>query len=182
MARVTQLSLPAWNFSRKLAFGGSNLKSNPKTARPIALKSTMHLIMRSSFATGSRSFLNRADGIAAVIELQARRFGIRVYDLANAGNHLHLVIKVPSRRAFRGFLRAVTGLIARKVLGAERGSAWKGTKFWDARPFTRIVAWGRDYTQLRNYLFLNRVEAIGFDRLSAKVLVARDEFFPKNSS
>jgi hypothetical protein len=72
----------------------------------------------------------------------------------------------------RGFLRAVCGLIARKVTGRERGLPSNALKsagsdesgFWDARPFSRVVAWGKDFAGLKNYLHMNRLEAIGFSR------------------
>jgi hypothetical protein len=66
--------------------------------------------------------------------------------------HLHLVIKLDDRKEFSKFVRVITGLIARHVLKAQRGpvaessvAAKEKTQFWMARPFTRLIAWGRDY-------------------------------------
>ena len=70
-------------------------------------------------------------------------------------------MKITSPRLFAGFLRAISGIIARTVLGAQRGEP-KGKKFWDARPFTRIVAWGKAYTAACRYLIKNQLEAVGF--------------------
>jgi hypothetical protein len=58
---------------------------------------------------------------------QGRRHGVKVYRVANAGNHLHLLVRFTKRRGLQNFLRGSCGLIARKVLGAERGRAKK----WD---------------------------------------------------
>lgn len=214
-SRTSQLALPGWSFSSKLAFGGSALTSHPKTARPIATQSALHLVLRSTQATGARSFLKRAREVEKLVKQQATRVGIRVYDFANAGNHLHMVVRVPSRRIYRRFVRAVTGLLARKTLGKERGVAVTGassvktkssspmpsnemsakrgrqptreapppsTRFWDARPFSRVVTWGKDYAQVKNYLCLNRIEAVGFGRLDARRLLARGNLFEGNSS
>ncbi len=87
--------------------------------------------------------------------------GVKVYRFANSGNHLHLVILPRSRPAFQAFIRAVSGLIARITLKVERGRAL-GIRFWDARPFTRILAWGRDFRRTSDYLLRNTLEALGF--------------------
>jgi hypothetical protein len=50
----------------------------------------------------------------------ARRFDIRVYDFANVGSHLHLLVRCRRREAFQGFLRSFAGIVARKVTGAKR--------------------------------------------------------------
>lgn len=157
-------------------FGGSLAKGNPKTARPIAVRAPMHFVFRSTLATGRRSFLNFDRKIQALIRTQASRFSVRVYDIANAGNHLHCLFLITTRRTFAAFMSAITGLIARMVVRAERGRAWKLTalqKFWDARPFSRILTWGRDYRRCRKYLAINRVEMRAFDRLSAREIVKR---------
>src|SRR5262249_51105058 len=163
---------------------------NPREARPIAVKRPMHLVMRSPQATGARSFLmtERARKIQALIHRAGKEHGVRVYRLANSGNHLHLIVQPRSREAFHGFLRAITGVIARITLGRERGlgrkvARWGVTRekaprkeeahgetareklaatdapsarrFWDSRPFTRILEWGRDYRRTAAYLLRN---------------------------
>jgi hypothetical protein len=80
-------------------------------------------------------------------------------------------VRFYKRRNFQNFLRAVSGLIARKTLGLERGrvldskkcnsTSWLG-KFWDQRPFTRIVSWGPNFNALRSYLKSGMTEALGF--------------------
>jgi hypothetical protein len=143
-------------------FGGAYLKnSNAKVARPISFKKSMHLVMRSSYAKGEYSFLKRDKKIQEIIGTQSKAFGVKVYRQANGGNHLHLVILPRSRSAFNGFIRAISGLIARAVLDVERGRAL-GFKFWDKRPFTRIVEWGREFKSVNNYLLQNTLEALGF--------------------
>src|SRR6476620_9909705 len=159
-----QISLPGFDHKAKLAFGGAAQKGNPKTARTIVTRQAMHVVIRSSLAKGQYSFLGKAQRIETLLKKQAEAFGVRLYDVANAGNHLHLVLRAHSARMFKGFLRAITGLLARLVLGAERGSPWKGKRFWDARPFTRIVAWGRDYKLLLYFLLPTPTEMLGMKR------------------
>ena len=166
--------LPGFKFSSRLSFGGDLLRGRRKSARVFDPKRALHVVLRSSQATGAQS-LKRFDGkISEILNRQCEVHGVRVYARANAGNHLHLVLKAPSRRALRGFLKAVCGLIARKVTGSERGAAGaarigpQGDRFWDARPFSRVVSWGRDFVGVKNYLHLNRVEAIGFSRCESR--------------
>ena len=123
----------------------------------------MHLVMRSSFAIGERFFLNRknADRIENLSHRVAVDKRVKIYRYANSGNHLHLVILPISRKAFNRFIRAICGLIARHVLGAERGNAL-GVQFWDARPYTKILEWGREYKNVCLYVLQNTLEAIGF--------------------
>ncbi|NUJ57979.1 transposase, partial [Cobetia marina] len=107
-----------------------------------------------------------ADRVETIVRGLAKRKGIRLYHFVNVGNHLHLVLKIDrkqlrvGRDAFQSFIRAATGLIARHVLRAERGSA-KQMKFWQARPFTRLIAWGRDYQHVHRYMTKNAAQARG---------------------
>jgi REP element-mobilizing transposase RayT len=165
------------------------MRGRRKSARVFDPKRALHVVLRSSRSTGAQSLKRFDRKISEILNRQCEVHGVRVYARANAGNHLHFVLKAPSRRALRGFLKAVCGLIARKVTGAERGiaqsssdskakrlpqtissisdtstSTSRSDSLWDARPFSRVVSWGRDFVGVKNYLHLNRVEAIGFSR------------------
>jgi len=144
-------------------FGGSLNKGNPRDSRPISTKRPMHLVMRSTLARGEKSFLRpaRAKHIKNLVQRLAQGNGVKVYRFANSGNHLHMIVLPKSRDGFNAFIRAISGLIARITLGVERGRAL-GLKFWDARPFTRILEWGKDYTHACRYLLQNTLEALGF--------------------
>ena len=48
----------------------------------------------------------------------AKRYGVRLYRYANVGNHIHLLIKVPSRMIWQRFLRELSGGIAIIVASA----------------------------------------------------------------
>lgn len=162
--RKNQQLLLDQSFKIKKIFGGSLLKkSHAKIARPISTKEAMHIVLRSSLAKGKYSMLekNRARRIKETIEAQAKRFQIQIYEFANVGNHIHLLVKAYHRDLFKGFLRAIAGLIARIALGVERGKA-KALKFWDQRPFTRIVSWKKDFERVKDYVVQNFDEALGF--------------------
>jgi REP element-mobilizing transposase RayT len=143
-------------------FGGAHLKnSNPKEKRPISTKKAMHLVVRSSMAKGPLSLLRNNSKVSAIVHKQAKLCGVKLYRFANAGNHLHMIILPSSRIAFKRFVRSITGLIARLILKAEKGSA-KSIQFWDKRPFTRILEWGKDFKITTQYLLQNILEALGF--------------------
>ena len=143
------------------AFGGSLLKGNPRGPRPIAPKTPLHLVVRSTRARGARSFLApaRARKIERLVFRLGRKLEVRVYRYANSGNHLHLLVRPRTREGFHAYTRALTGIIARLTLGAERGRA-KHTPFWDKRPFTRIVEWGRDFIGVAHYVENNTVQVL----------------------
>jgi hypothetical protein len=147
-------------------FGGMLLRGNAKVARPLSTKHAIHLVLKSERAVGRQSLLHALNvkRVDQVVRAQAKLRGVRLYHLVNVGNHLHMVIRlelhsaVAGRRAFSSFIRAVCGLIARHVLHAERNHA-KGIKFWQARPFTRLVSWGRDYNHVSRYMTKNASQA-----------------------
>ena len=101
------------------------------------------------------------------------RWNIRVYRYANVGNHLHFLIKAPTRGAWQGFIRELAGGIAMIVTGARKGNpaALERSKaarpsamqriFWDELVYTRIVAWGRDFNGVAVYILKNLWEAAG---------------------
>jgi len=163
-ARKGQQLLLDQSFKIKREFGGSLLKkSHAKTARPISDKEAMHIVLKSTMAKGTYSMLNkdRPRRIRKSIDAQAKRFYVKIYEYANVGNHLHILVRASDRKLFKGFLRSISGLIARITLSAERGSA-KKIKFWDQRPFTRIVSWAKDFSWVKAYVVQNFHEAMGW--------------------
>ena len=163
-------------------------KSNPKVPRPIALKRTMHVVLKSSLARGDRSFLHRdnSKAIQRIINSHAVTCGVKIYRFANSGNHLHLLVRVFSRVSFRRFIRATTGLIARYILKKERGSKSESSEnseakrqgFWDARPYSRIVEWGKDYLATSRYVGRNVVDAFGFTNIAFDLIHANSREGP----
>ncbi len=175
-----QLLFPSFDYLKIKDFGGSLIKGNPREQRPISTKRPMHLVLRSSLAKGDRSFLNskRSRRIHKVIHRAAKHQNVKIYRYANSGNHLHMIILPASRVAYLKFIRVISGLIARMTLGVERGKAL-GIQFWDARPFTRILEWGKDFKKSCAYLRQNTLEALGFipyqTRKAKKVKIPPDK-------
>jgi REP element-mobilizing transposase RayT len=146
-------------------FGGEYLKnSNPKKARPVTTKNAMHVVLRSKLANNTGWSLcvshDRKQEIENVIREQARLFNIRIYQMAVNSNHLHLLIKLYTRESFSKFIKAISGIIARIALGVKKGKRL-GLKFWDSRPFSRIVEWSKGYFKAKEYVIRNDLESCG---------------------
>jgi REP element-mobilizing transposase RayT len=165
MSSRKQHYLPGFESLGVKEFGGSKRlkRANARAPRPISIKRPMHLVMRSTLATGEFSFLRakRARKIETLVHKLGKETGVKVYRFANSGNHLHFIVLPSSRDAFKAYIKAVTGIIARLTLGVERGNS-KGLRFWDAKPYTRILEWGRDFRTACRYVLQNTLEALGF--------------------
>lgn len=150
-------------------FGGLTLKGNPRHARPISLSRPVHLVLKSHFAKGSHSFLRRpyASRIEGLVHSLARLTNLKVYRFVNSGDHLQLIVHTRSRRAFNKFVRALSGIVARLVLDAERGRGQE-KKFWVARPFTRILSWQKEFP-LAKKIETNFFVAIGFLKMTPAI-------------
>lgn len=205
-----QNSLFRDKWSRKLSFGGlQKAKGNPRGARPISTRSPMHLVLKSNWAQGRYSFLGKMKALESLCRRIGSRTAVKLYDLAIAANHLHLIIRPKSIHAYRAFVRALSGLIPRLMMNAQRGRRLKdllrrlrseravqsrgefpvkslkarleelptSNSFWQARPFTRIVSWGKDYATLKNYLMKNRLDLVGMTREAAREMLRVIEGF-----
>jgi hypothetical protein len=50
--------------------------------------------------------------------------------------------------------------------------SWAASRFWDYRPFTRVVESFRAYLNLRDYLLINELEGQGCERVHAWFVIA----------
>jgi REP element-mobilizing transposase RayT len=141
------------------AHGGEHGFGRRKVERPVSTRRAMHLTLHSERARGSWSLLRHQAMVRAALRICARRSGVRVYDFANVGSHLHLLIRARKRVDFQAFLRSFAGVVARAITGARRGRPVPGGRFWSTSAWSRIVAWGRDYWGVRRYIFRNQIEA-----------------------
>lgn len=149
--------------STKSAFGGSLLKnSHAKSARPFSAKASMHIVLKANKYC-LKHYDRRTEHI---IEGQARQHYIKIYNLKNVGNHIHLVIKAKNHDLLKSFLRAVCGLIPRML---------KQKSIWQQRPFSRIVKWGKAYRSLQYYMSLNQYESLGYSRWQARFMLEMDK-------
>lgn len=139
--------------------GGTNTQGKRKQERPLDTKKWIHLVLKSDKAKNKLSFLAPKNQlfVEATLKAKARKFGVRIAEFVNVGNHLHLKIKIASRVTFQSFLRSVTTLIARFITKAKRGQ--KFGRFWQGLAFTRVLRTSLEELRLKGYLEANRREA-----------------------
>src|SRR5262249_30327063 len=125
----------------------------------VSTRCAMHLTLHSKRAVGAWGLLRHRRAVREVLRACAQQNGVKVYDFANVGSHLHLLVRARRRDGFQRFLRSFAGIVARKVTGARRGRPLRGGPFWSGLAWSRIVSWGRDYWGVRHYIFRNRIEA-----------------------
>jgi len=128
------------------AHGGELALGRRKALRPLARRKPIHLVLKSK-----RNLLAQGSLLQQDTKRFAAKFGLRVYDSAIAKDHLHLVVMIPGRREYSAFIRALTGLLARKL----------GKGLWSLLPFSRVASWGKEFQTLLKYLEQNRLEAEG---------------------
>jgi REP element-mobilizing transposase RayT len=140
----------------KTVHGGTRTKGSRKTARPLSVKHSMHLVLKAKRAQGTYSLYKHDRALKNIIAKYAKRYGIVIQDLVNMGNHLHIRLKITRREYFGKFLKTITALIARVVTKAKKGNRFG--KFWDALAFTRVLKTRYELLQLRGYFKANRIE------------------------
>jgi REP element-mobilizing transposase RayT len=164
-------------------FGGQILSGKRKCRRPLSTSEPIHFVLRSSWAMGPHSFLRPHNKvhIDTLISSLAKEYGIIIYQRAIASNHLHLLVKIKGRKSYVAFIRVLSSKVALVVMKTKsfklflkslqnlRGDGaktteiqGKGQKFWQFRPFCRIVFWGRDFKSCKSYVIQNTLEALGF--------------------
>lgn len=96
---------------------------------------------------------------------------MRVLDKADAGNHIHLTLQITNRFLYKPFIQALTSALMMAITGTSRWNKPLGAKkFWDHRPFSRVVAVGKKaYGILRDYLSINRLQGQGRTREEAEI-------------
>jgi REP element-mobilizing transposase RayT len=141
-------------------FGGAYLKGNhAKYKRPLESRFAIHVVLRATEAALRKPAVYRH--VNLTVTRACRKYGVKLYEYANVGNHLHLLIKLPHIQIWGAFIREVTGRIAQIARGLK--GRQKGDKpFWCHRPFTRVVrGWKRAYRLAKDYILLNQLEGEG---------------------
>ena len=140
-------------------FGGALLVGRRRRQRPLSFKRPIHFVLRSTKAAGRWSFLHRSNRkcILGWLAHFEKRTGLKIYEKAVVSNHLHLLVRLPDRKSYNRFIRAFSGTLPRSVFRFEDPTE----SFWDHRPFSRVLEWGRDYRRAKAYVIQNEREAQG---------------------
>jgi REP element-mobilizing transposase RayT len=161
------------------SFGGVllNKRKARLNPRPLDTRNTMHLVLRSSKAKGNWAFwrANHKAAIEQIVSHFARKNGVKILSLANVGNHLHFHMKLSNRFTYPAFIRAVTSAITMKVTGCNKDEPLKkkaSDRFWDYRPFTRVIVGGyKALAYMRDYMLINQLEGLGVSKPAARVFL-----------
>ena len=73
--------------------GGALRRGRRKLERPVSTRRPMHVVLTSQRARGEWSLRKHDQVVRGALRALARRFEIRVYDFANVGTHLHLLVR-----------------------------------------------------------------------------------------
>ena len=144
-----------WWIVKRNVYGGS--LNYRKVRRPFDSKKLTHTVFKAKL--GSAIWFTRSQGkVWDIAHQSAKRYGVRIKNLAINRDHIHILLYTRSREVQIRFLR---------FFSAEMGRMYKqirGTSgLWVARPFTRLVSWGRrSLKAIARYFERNRFEAFGF--------------------
>lgn len=159
-----------------LVYGGRfrNTRYGRSRGRPLSNKQSMHLILKSSRAVGRYCLRQGGRGknfhkVQKILEKFAAKYEVTIHRWANVGNHLHLHVTLRDYNGYKPFIRATTAAIAMAITGASRWKKGFG-KFWDQRPFSRLVITRAGVARLTRYIKINEFEPI-FGRRKAEAII-----------
>lgn len=157
--------------SKRIEHGGVLTIGKRNSRRSFITNKPIHLVLRSDKAVGRRSFLKNDRIVRNVLKKFSSRFGIKIYQLAICGNHIHCLARASSRKNLQNFFRVFAGQVAQEILRKYPMQSWEkkafrgGTHkknqktFWSFLIYSRVVSWGRDFGNVRRYIVRNVLEA-----------------------
>jgi len=177
-SKRTKLSKAEKKYSRTI-HGGEESKGRRKEYRPLAENKWHHLTLKSELAKDPWSFLTPKNQaiIRDTLKEKSKKWGVKIAEVVNVGNHLHIKLKFKYRKGFQNFLRSVTSLIARKITNAKKGNQLpkqkhKQNKFWQGLAFTRVLKTSYEVLQLKGYFKANRIQAVKGEKAREQFLNA----------
>lgn len=168
-----QLTLNSKDITNQKYFHGGEISNPQKNKRPLGFRSCNHFVLKSSVAKGKWSFRQHQKTIDLILRKFAKKHHIGLISYANVGNHLHLKIEISTRKQYRKFIRAISSAIMMAVTGYNRwNKAPEGFKFWDYRPFSRIIASWTEVKIIDQYILKNKWQGIGKNNTTARLLAS----------
>jgi len=135
-----------------------NAKSRANSKRVLSYKESMHLVLR--LRQNIPYFFEPNDKVLKMHILQvAKKYQIRVYHLILNHTHMHAAILLPDRKSYVGFIRELTGFLAKYFTEPLKKLGFEFDKIFLNRPFTKVVSWGRAYNTLIEYMRKNERES-----------------------
>ncbi len=138
---------------KNTAFGGELLWGKKKSQRPLDLNKSIHLVLRLKEL---KLFLPSNVVLRQMIFTIAQKRQIKIYHLILNWTHVHICLKLSSRKAYTQFIRELTSKLV-KYFSKQTKRHLKDIFLY--RPFTRVVNWGKDFLALKNYFKKNEKES-----------------------
>lgn len=135
-----------FSLNSKSDFGGSLLSGRRKTARPLGLKKSNHLVLKTKIPF---LLLRNKKLVRDVLHQFGQKFGVKILSHAVHSDHIHISFKTQNRDAYKKWIRATASVLVQKI---------KGLRF-SLRPWSRIVEWGRSFKAVQAYILGNQIEA-----------------------
>jgi REP element-mobilizing transposase RayT len=91
-------------------YGGSLARAGKrKKGRPMATKRPLHLVLEAKY----RILYRHKELLYKQIYAKAAHFGLTAYSVSVNHDHVHFLLRIASRSLYKGFIRALTGIVAR---------------------------------------------------------------------
>lgn len=149
-----------WWVVKQSVYGGS--LNYRKVRRPFDRKKLTHAVFKAQVGS-ALSFTKFEPRIRSILSSAAARYGLGLKSVAIQADHVHVLFYTKSPEAQVRFLRFFSAELGRRYARLKRTLGYPRRPLWVARPFTRLVSWGRRSLKIvRKYIERNRLEALGF--------------------
>jgi REP element-mobilizing transposase RayT len=169
-----------------LAYGGDlRKKAENRGPRPLVFRSgSMHITLRSLMAKGIYSFQHssKRQKVKNFVYSFSQGKGVKILSYANVGNHIHLHVKLHNQALYFGWIRGLSSGLAMISHGLEGLKKLKdlNQKFWDQRPFSRVIRSFKHFLNTKSYVEVNILEGMGMPRAQAELLIFGSRRFFKS--
>ena len=178
MVKAKQQNFDFMQNYQRTTHGGSLSLKKRKSYRPLATNRVLHLVLKSSKANpinkGKKcSLLNPTNqALIQIIYEQAHKYKVKILgEIILNHSHAHIAIKVPSREAYKAFIRTLSARIVNYLSQITKRNL-KG--FFDLLPFTRVLNKGENPQHLKDYFDDNAQEARGLLNRKKKQSLLRE--------
>ena len=162
-----QQSLFSSNSRHRYSYGGTlRNKKIGRGQRPLSTHEPIHVV----FKINKTRLLGKSlrspicfPLVQRLLKKYSTRFLVKVEHVSIQNDHLHLLLRAHRRCQFHHFFRVFAGQIAQqlKAMTGTKDDHEKKESFWKYRPFSRVVRGYRAYEIVKNYIQLNKQEALG---------------------
>ena len=120
----------------------------------------MHITFKRSHSYRRLSLVAKQTAIVLLVKALAKKHGVKVYELSVNRDHIHFLLLSPAKKLFQKFLRECSSKIVGLMTGAKKGQGLLA-RFWQCRPWSRLVEWGRALSAVKDYILRNQLETAG---------------------